>query len=270
MHAEQWLLAFREIGAELRRGLPAVLSLKDGRTPLGRGAAGDKTFPIDHWAEQIILSALEKLHRDGAAFTLISEELGVRKFGEGTTIVLADPIDGSNNAKNGVPFFATSLAVLDGSRLSDLQAGYVANLAVHDEFWAVRGQGAYKNGTLIRTPAGEEMTIVAYEATHPAEDLPRLLPLLTSAKRTRCFGSTALDLAYLASGAVSAFATATPSRSFDYAAGMLVLAEAGGVTTDLAGGPLDGVIAGLERTAPLLAAKNAAAHRAALAALGGK
>ncbi|MGE5174237.1 MAG: inositol monophosphatase family protein, partial [Betaproteobacteria bacterium] len=193
-----------------------------------------------------------------------SEEMGIRKFGEGKKIVLADPIDGSNNAKSGIPFFSTSLALLNGDTLETLTVGYVINLAVGDEFWALRGKGAYKNGTRIRTSATQGITIVAYEASSPATDIPRIMSLIGQARRTRCFGSTALDLSYLASGAISVFTTATASRAFDYAAGMLILKEAGGVITDIEGRTLDDIIVGLERTVPLLASKNDSTHVMAL------
>lgn len=264
MNEEQWLEIFKNIGAKMRAGLSVIMNIENGSTPLGRGAGGDRTFPIDKWAEDIILAALEKAHRGGETFTLISEELGVKAFGDGKKRVLVDPIDGSNNAKSGVPFFSTSLALLDGDRLSDLSVGYVINLAVGDEFWAVRGQGAYRNGKRIHTAPTPGITIVAYEASNPANDLPAIMPLIARANRTRCFGSTALDLAYLASGAMSVFATATASRAFDYAAGMLILEEADGVITDLSGVMIDHITAGLERTVPLLASKNESTHQKAL------
>lgn len=269
MTNEQWLAVFQRIGRQMGEGIAEFLGREGGTVPLGKGAGGDRTFPVDKWAEDIVISALEAVHRGGENFTLISEEAGIRKFGEGERIVLVDPIDGSNNAKNGVPFFATSIALLDGERLSDLQVGYVANLAVGDEFWAVRGRGAYRNGGPIRTPATPEIVIVAYEASNPAKDLPRILPLLAAAKRTRCFGTTALDLAYLASGAVSVFATATASRAFDYAAGVLIVEEADGIVTDLTGNMIDQITVGLERTVPLLASKNEMAHHRALDLLNG-
>lgn len=264
MDNQQWLELFKEIGRNMRSGIAEFLSREGGTVSLGKGAGGDKTFPVDKWAEDIVISALEKAHQGGEAFTLISEELGIRKFGDGKKVLLVDPIDGSNNAKNGVPFFATSLALLNGDTLATLAVGYIINLAAGDEFWAVRGQGAYKNGSRIRTPATDALTIVAYEASEPATDLPRIFPLIAQAKRTRCFGSTALDLAHLASGGFSVFATATASRAFDYAAGMLILQEAGGVITDLAGMSLDHITAGIGRTVPLLASKNSATQVKAL------
>jgi myo-inositol-1(or 4)-monophosphatase len=264
MTNEQWLEIFKNIGKKMRDGLSVILAKEGGMVPLGKGAGGDKTFPVDKWAEDIILSALEKVHQQGEAFTLISEELGIRKFGEGKKVVLVDPIDGSNNAKSGIPFFSTSLALLNDATLSTLAVGYVVNLAMGDEFWAVRAQGAYKNGKRIRTSATQGITIAAFEASSPRSDLPVILPLLGEATRIRCFGSTALDLSYLAGGAISIFATATASRAFDYAAGMLILEEADGVITDLEGTSLDHIVAGLERTVPLLASKNDATHVMAL------
>lgn len=264
MTNEQWLELFKHIGKKMREELSMVLNKEGGTVSLGKGAGGDKTFPVDKWAEDIIIAALANAQREGEAFTLISEELGVSKFGEGEKIVLVDPIDGSNNAKSGIPFFSTSLALLNGDTLDKLAVGYVMNLAVGDEFWAVRGNGAYKNGTRIRTSATQGIMIVAYEASSPATDIPRILPLIAQAKRTRCFGSTALDLSYLASGAISVFATATASRAFDYAAGMLILEEADGVITDIEGTTLDHIVVGLNRTVPLLASKNDSTHVMAL------
>lgn len=263
----QWLDIFKKIGMKMRTGIAEVLGREDGKVALGRGAGGDRTFPVDKWAEDIIIAELDKAHRQGESFTLISEEVGIRKFGDGTKVVLVDPIDGSNNAKNGVPFFAMAIALLNGNTLSDLAVGYVINLAVEDEFWAIRGQGAYKNGLPIRTPATDAITIVAFEASNPAQDIPRIFPLIAQAKRIRCFGSTALDLVYLASGAISVFATATASRTFDYAAGMLILKEADGVITDLEGMSIDHIAVGLDRTVPLLASKNDATHAKALTVL---
>ncbi|HXY55915.1 MAG TPA: inositol monophosphatase family protein [Nitrospirota bacterium] len=264
MTNEQWLEVFKSMGKKMRDGLRDILSREGGKVPLGKGAGGDKTFPVDKWAEDIIIAALEEVQKQGESFTLISEELGIRKFGDGRKIVLVDPIDGSNNAKTGIPFFSTSIALLNGDRLADLSVAYVMNLPADDEFWAVRGQGAFKNGLRIRTSAAEGIIIVAFEASSPKSDLPRIMPLLQQAKRTRCFGSTALDLSYLASGALSAFATATASRAFDYAAGMLILEEADGVITDLSGDQLDHLLVGLDRTVPLLATANERLHLIAL------
>ena len=260
MNGEEWLDVFKKIGKEIHRELPEGLNIASRQIPLGRGAAGDKTYPIDKWAENIIISVLENIHRKGEAFTVISEELGTRTFGESKVIILVDPIDGSNNAKSGFPGFSTSLALLNGNTLSDTVVAYVINLTTGDTFWALRGSGAYKNGIQIRTTPSADATIVAFEASRPKRDISPILPLLNSAKRVRCLGSTALDLAYLAADAVSVFVTGMSSRTFDYAAGMLIVQEAGGIVTDITGNTLDHVMVGLDRTVPILATANRNLH----------
>jgi myo-inositol-1(or 4)-monophosphatase len=93
MDNQQWLAVFKDIGRKMREGIAEFLSREGGAVPLGKGAGGDKTFPVDRWAEDIVIAALEKVHQQGEVFTLISEEAGIRKFGEGEKIVLVDPID---------------------------------------------------------------------------------------------------------------------------------------------------------------------------------
>ncbi len=260
MNNEQWLSVFKEIGKQMRKELPSVIGMEGGLVPLATGAGGDKTFPVDKWAEDIVIAALQRVHAAGESFTLISEELGIKKFGDGNKIVLVDPIDGSNNAKTGIPFFSSSMALLNGDRLSDLAVGYVINLVMGDEFWAVRAQGSYKNGNRIRTSATEGIRIVAYETSSPGADIPKLMPLIRQAKRTRCFGSIALDLSYLAAGALSLLVIANPARTFDFAAGMLILEEADGVITDINGMTIDSIAVGLEKTVPLIATANERLH----------
>jgi myo-inositol-1(or 4)-monophosphatase len=264
MTSEEWLKVFKNIGKKMHGELPEILDSGSGNVAVGRGAGGDKTYPIDKWAEDIAISALEKIHDEGESFTVISEELGVRRFGDGENIVLIDPIDGSNNAKSGFPSFSTSLALLYGKKLSDIAVAYIINLSTGDAFWAVRGAGAYKNGVRIRTSTTDAITIAAFEASAPNRDIPPIMPILNTAKRVRCLGSTALDLAYLASAAISVFVTAMPSRTFDFAAGMLIVQEAGGIMTDFTGNTLDHVIAGLDRTVPLLASANKNLHTTVL------
>ena len=74
---------------------------------LGVGAAGDRTFPIDRMAEEIIFSELEA---SGLSLSVVSEEYGLKELHGGGKKVLIDPIDGSKNAISGIPFYCTSIA----------------------------------------------------------------------------------------------------------------------------------------------------------------
>ncbi|MBI5406670.1 MAG: hypothetical protein HZA18_03140 [Nitrospirae bacterium] len=261
----QWLEVLRGAGEALRKAVPQIAGRPDASVKLRRGAGGDQTFYIDEMAEQIVIGALEGVARQGVGFTLISEECGIREFGpQGNVRILLDPLDGSNNGKRGIPYYATSIAVLDGERLEDLIVGYVIDLSAGREYWAIKGEGAWCDDKEIGRLGGEEFDMVAFEASVPSKDIARILPLLASSRKVRCLGAIALDLALLAAGAVDLLAVATPTRSFDYAAGMLILQEAGGVITDMEGGDVRGIIAGLERTVPLIAAANETLHQKAL------
>lgn len=228
---------------------------------LKKGAAGDKTYPVDKKAEEIIL---EGLFSTGEALTAVSEEKGLIEINGGGKIVLIDPIDGSKNAVSGIPLFCTSIAVSEGEEIGLISLSYIINLVNGDEFWAEKGRGAFLNGKKIRTQEDSVLRLVAYEAQSPGRDIADALPLLSEAHKTRCLGSVALDLAYLAAGAVSIFINPSPSRSFDFGGGYLIVKEAGGVFTDAEGGPIESSKIGLERTTSLLASGNPALHEKAL------
>lgn len=254
----------RKIGGLLMKEIPSLMRSPDLRCALGTGAAGDKTFPIDRRTEEIIISGLEVC---GEPCTVISEEAGLVDLKGGGLRVIIDPVDGSKNAIAGIPFFCTSIAVAGGDRMESIFMSYILNLLTGDEFWAERGAGAFLNGDRIYAQQDDVLRLVAYEAQSPGRDLPLIFPLLSQAHKTRCFGSTALDLAYLSSGAVSVFVCPAPSRSFDFAAGWLLTRESGGIITDLKGEHTGAIPLGLKRSVPLLAAGNAVLHRKAVKCL---
>ncbi|MCC6543825.1 MAG: hypothetical protein IT392_04905 [Nitrospirae bacterium] len=262
---KQWIDVLQEIGKCLLERIPQIAGSADASVSLGRGASGDHTFLIDETAEKTIIEKLEKTCVKGPGFTLISEECGIKQYGEDSNIViLVDPIDGSNNAKRGVPYYAVSIAVLNGKRLEDLVAGYVLDVSSGKEYWAIKGEGAWYNGKRIECRGSEGLEMVAYEASVPRKDIDRILPVLRSAMKVRCLGATALDLAIMANDAIDLLLVATPARSFDFAAGMLILQEAGGIITDMDGGDINRINAGLERTVPLIAAANKKLHKQAV------
>ena len=77
---------------------------------------------------------------------LLRRALTHRSFGAEFPLVLVDPVDGSLNAKQGVPVFGLMLSVLDGPLVSDALAGLVLNLNTGEEWKAVRAQGARRGG----------------------------------------------------------------------------------------------------------------------------
>src|SRR5581483_433563 len=96
--------------------------------------------------------------------TIVSEEAG--RVGSGSTVVVVDPIDGSLNAKRGIPFFSVSIAVAAGGTMDDVHFGYVYDFGSGEEWIARRGGGASLDGaTLGAVRPKDEVEILSFEAT---------------------------------------------------------------------------------------------------------
>jgi myo-inositol-1(or 4)-monophosphatase len=121
--------------------LHAVLDRLDAQARIGFAGRGrDETTAIDQEAEDAVV---ERLGVHGGDFVLVSEELGERAFGAGgERRVIVDPIDGSVNAKRGIPFFSFSLAVAEGPTMRDVTFGYVYDFGTAEE-WTASGRGAF-------------------------------------------------------------------------------------------------------------------------------
>jgi myo-inositol-1(or 4)-monophosphatase len=265
--SQAWLPIFRAIAAEIRVAIPPLAGTPRGREEVGLGAGGDRTIYLDQLAEEIVVRHLEQAYRSGLRFRLISEELGERDFGGGP-LVLADPLDGSFNAKMGLPYYAVVLAVTEGDRISDVRLGYVQNLVTGDEYHAVAGAGAFHQGQPLRpTPPafdGRSISLVQLDAPSGAEPRQRAAPVFARAEKVRQLGSAALNLCHTASGGVALQVTPAPVRSFDLAGPILILREAGGIATDYEGASIDSVSVRLDARTTLLASLSQEIHAYAL------
>jgi myo-inositol-1(or 4)-monophosphatase len=223
-----WLGVCQDAAAAVRRELAALPTRAEREPGLGAGVGGDETTVVDDVAERAVIARLEELHRDGLDFTLVSEELGERRFGDGASAVrvVVDPIDGSVNAKRGIPFFALSIAVADGPAMSDVVFGYVADLANGEEWTARRDEGAFLNGEPLAGPGPKQpVEILDFEAT-TTDRVAELAPAMCDfAERLRVMGSLALSLCHLAAGRVDAVCSLKPCRSVDIAAAQLLVRE---------------------------------------------
>ncbi len=271
MTSSPWLPIFRAIAAEIRSTVPPLAGTRRGREVVGAGAGGDRTTYMDAVAEEVAVRHLEQAHRDGRRFQLISEELGRRDFG-GSEVILVDPLDGSYNAKQGLPYYAVVLAVTPTERLGEVTLGYVLNLLTGDEFLAERGAGASRNGQplVVEEIPFDGATIPLLQLDAPAGIDPRSRArlLIDRAERVRQLGSAALNLCHTATGGITLQVTPSPVRSFDLAAPLLILREGGGIATDFDGGPLSTVRCDLESRTTLLASAFSGVHGYALRLLG--
>lgn len=218
----------------------ALIPPHERGTEVGQGEGGDTTLVIDRDAEAAIITVLEAAHADGMRFDLISEEVGARAFDGDGALVIVDPIDGSRNARRGLPEFAVSLAVTDGPRLSDVRVGVLRHLGTGETVVAVRGQGVMVDGEPMRAREYRGLWLTVVEGASPHR-LSAAMAHLGHASRIRSLGSLALSIEYVALGRLDGLAVLRPGRVVDIAAALLIAREAGVIVTDEHGMPLDAV-----------------------------
>jgi myo-inositol-1(or 4)-monophosphatase len=225
-----WLRVCREATGAVREELRALPTRLEREPGLGSGVGGDETTAVDDAAERAIVRRLEELHRDGIDFTLVSEELGERRYGAGADRlrIVVDPIDGSVNAKRGIPYFAVSIAVAEGPAMRDVVFGFVADLGTGEEWTATRGEGACLNGEPLDGPGPKQpIEILAFEATTTERVAEQAPAMREFAARLRVMGSLALSLCHLAAGRVDAVCSLKACRSVDVASAQLLVRERG-------------------------------------------
>ena len=223
-----WLSLCQRAAGEAARVLERYPLSSDRATTAGQGVGGDMALVIDREVEDAVFGELERL---GEPLTAVSEERGeVMIAGGGPVHVVIDPIDGSRNAKRGIPAFALSIAVASGPTMGHVEFGYVHDFSHREDWWARRGEGAFLDGERVRPLASEgELEMVGLETVHPTL-IARYADALiaTGASRLRGIGSIALSLCYVAAGRFDGMLTLGDTRSVDCAAGQLIVREAGG------------------------------------------
>ena len=230
-----------------------------------RGEGGDRTLEIDAAAEQAVFDELDGLHRDGARFTVVSEERGEVDYGGDGLRVVVDPLDGSRNAKRGFPHLALSIGVADGPTMGDMCFGFVRDFGSGEEWVAWRGRGAELNGQPLDPTLGERrgsdgrLELVGLESADPRYVRERADALAETAGRLRALGAIAVTLCQVAAARLDGMLTLRGCRAVDCAAGQLIVREAGGYVAftgfaDPLGAPLD-----LAPHSPLVAARSAQA-----------
>jgi myo-inositol-1(or 4)-monophosphatase len=236
-----WLALCRGAVADIRSRLAELPTREERERPVGIGKGGDETVAIDLAAENAVVQRLEELHETGLDFVLVSEELGERSFvggdpGRGRVAgmespewrVVVDPIDGSVNAKRGIPFFSLSVAVATGPAMSDVVFGFVHDFGSGEEWTAERGKGAKLDSRPLDGPGPKpEIEVLAFEATLTDYVAKKSGDFLDIAPRLRIMGSLALSLCHLAAGRIDGVVSLKPIRSVDIAAGQLLLLERG-------------------------------------------
>ncbi len=189
---------------------------------------GDFVTKADREAERIIK---QDLMEGRPTYGWIGEETGATEGADPTRRWIVDPLDGTTNFLHGLPHWAVSIAL---EHKGEIVAGVVFDAAKDEMYWAEKGAGAWLNESRLRVSGRSRMiesifaTGVPFggRGTLPAtlQDLARLMPACAGVRR---WGAAALDLAYVAAGRYEGY-WERGIHSWDMAAGMILVREAGG------------------------------------------
>jgi myo-inositol-1(or 4)-monophosphatase len=201
--------------------------------------ARDVVTEADHLSEELMIRAIRDRHPDDG---ILAEESGEHDAattgpvtsGRGRTWVL-DPLDGTVNYANGIPFFCVSVAlVVDGVP----SVGVIHDPTRAEVFAATAHGPATLNGRRIRVGEKAQLSdCVVALALSGRSVTSRVSAVRRAVRVTRSMGSSALSLAYVANGRFDAFAQQSGQWAWDVAAGGLIAGRAGALVTDLDGDP---------------------------------
>lgn len=229
-----------ELFPVLLEGARAVRAALDGIDPVDRRRPGTRPgqYAFDVVADAALCAVLH-----GEGLEVLSEESG-RSGPESELLVVVDPVDGSTNAALGIPWYATSLCVLD-------EAGALAGVVVHQvsgaRYHALRGGGAFRDADPLHPATTNELS----DAVVGISGFPRAYP---GWAQFRALGAASLDMCAVAEGVLDAYRIAGRSALsvWDYVAAMLVCTEAGAVVAERDG--LDLVVRDRSPRRPIAAA----------------
>ena len=248
-----WATVLRKAASAGRTAILQNYNVASRRNVVKRGVGGDLTLKIDEVSERAIHNSLKHdLGKDN--FVFLSEEMGEVpvKNGDSLPFVICDPLDGSHNAQVGIPFFSLSLSVIEPHgngktprTFGNISVGLISSIKTEDEYFAIKGKGAYHNGANLpssrKTPLQIETLLVETgDVVFLREKLIKKLSKRLIYK-TRILGSAALSFCLLADGSADGFIFAQPggARTIDSPAGYLIAREAGCVFADISGKHLD-------------------------------
>lgn len=227
--AQQWI---QEAGARIRQTFEQTITIETKSSPT------DLVTNVDRDIEQFFI---ERIRETFPAHRVLGEEgSGGDVPGLDGVIWVIDPIDGTMNFIHQKRNFAVSLGVFENG-VGKL--GYVYDVVSDELYYAQKGRGAFVNGRALPPlkPVSVSEAIVCLNAAWVVEnkriDPSVLAPLVKEARGTRSYGSAALEMAYIAAGILDAYISLRLSP-WDFAGGLVIVEEVGGVVTNLDGEPL--------------------------------
>lgn len=216
-----------------------ILLKQQGCTSVSEKADNNLVTEADYAAQDLIVKTIRDHFPD---HSIIAEE-DFHANSDAANLWIIDPLDGTNNFAHGIPHFSISIAY---ARAGQVVAGTVFDPIRDEMFSAVRGKGTFLNKTAISVSKASTLqeAIVATGFYYDRGTMMR--KTLNSVEKLfeanihgiRRFGSAALDLCWVACGRFDAYFEYKLSP-WDFAAGMLIVEEAGGACSNQKGGQLD-------------------------------
>lgn len=274
-----WSRISNQIIQEAQEAVEPLVGREESGKVVKMGADGTPTKFIDLMAENKVVEVLEEV---GRPLTLISEEIGEFKIGDGPSeaVFVVDPLDGTRNAVKNIPAFGISIAVADpltSSKIndrgkltiSDVEIGFVKNFATDDLYSAQKGGGARLNGNMISPSKKKDVSSSSIGAYIYRADMSKIDKLCRTVRSMRILGSVAIELCYVADGTYDAFLDVRGNlRIVDISAAKLIIEEATGVVTDENCKPLKSGLNVIDRTS-IVASCNRNIHREIIGIIGG-
>lgn len=195
----------------------------------------DYVSEVDMACERTIIDILREAY---PTHQILAEETGVTGPEKSAFQWIIDPLDGTTNFLHGFPQYAVSIAL---KRENEVIEAVVADPVANEVFTATRGVGAFVNGRRLRVSKRSQMAEALVGTGFPfrrTDDYDAFLKVFKEVAQStsglRRAGAASLDLAYVAAGRLDAFWEAN-LKSWDMAAGSLLVLEAGGLVTDFKG-----------------------------------
>ncbi|MDX2188274.1 MAG: inositol monophosphatase family protein [Bacteroidota bacterium] len=191
---------------------------------------------VDKEAEKILVKGLSSILPEAG---YITEEGTVAQRTNEEYVWLIDPLDGTTNFMHGLPLYSISVGLMRGN---EMVVGVILDPSRGECFHAAKGEGAFCNNKPIKVSKAKELSqslLATGFPYHDFEKVPYFLNVLSDFMKSshgirRC-GSAAIDLAWVACGRFEAYYEWS-INSWDVAAGVLIVQEAGGKVTDFMGG----------------------------------
>ena len=176
---------------------------------------GPKDFvtKTDKRVEEILINELSKFKKK---YSFITEENGIIKNSDNDNVWIIDPIDGTTNFLHGIPHFAISIALRSND---EILSGVIFDPIKNEMFYAEKNNGSYFNNQRIRVSKKNHIEECLFGTNIQGAKFTDL--------NVRCFGSAALDLAYVGAGRLDGYFQ-KKLNLWDIAAGILIIEEAGG------------------------------------------